>query len=112
MVSGSAPGDMAVVYWEGDDPRGLIRVRLLGRPLRRVAQGVGREVSRCDPSQTLKADDEEVFEVEVGHGAIMLAHRAGAEQPWLVGRRRSRYRIMCSSCEKRHDTIAVLAKHG
>jgi hypothetical protein len=75
-----------------------------------VAQGAGREVSHFDLSQTLEAD-EEVFEAEVGQGAITLAHQAGAGQPWLVGRRRSRYRIMCFSCEKRHDTIAVLAKH-
>jgi hypothetical protein len=56
---------MAVVYWVGDDQRSLAKVRLLGRPLRRVAQGAGREVSHFDLSQTLEAD-EEVFEAEVG----------------------------------------------
>jgi hypothetical protein len=45
-------GDMAVVYWEGDDPRAALQER-------------GREVYHFEPGQTLEAD-EEVFEAQVG----------------------------------------------
>ena len=50
-------GDMAVVYWEGDDSRGVARVRLLDRSLRRVAH-------RARPGGLPPI--EEVFDAKVG----------------------------------------------
>jgi hypothetical protein len=50
--------DMAVVYWEGNDPRAAL-------PEFASFKDRGREAYHFEPSQTLEAD-EEVFEAKVG----------------------------------------------
>jgi LmbE family N-acetylglucosaminyl deacetylase len=59
-------GDMAVVYWEGDDPRAALQEFASSEdPFDEWLKERGREVYHFEPSQTLEAD-EEVFEAEVG----------------------------------------------
>jgi LmbE family N-acetylglucosaminyl deacetylase len=59
-------GDMAVVYWEGDDPRASLQKFASSEdPFDDWLKERGREVYHCEPSQTLEAD-EQVFEAEVG----------------------------------------------
>ena len=59
-------GDMAVVYWEGDDPRAALREFASSEdPFDEWLKERGREVYHFEPSQTLEAD-EQVFEAEVG----------------------------------------------
>ena len=59
-------GDMAVVYWEGDDPRASLQEFASSEdPFDEWLRERGREVYRFEPAQTLEAD-EEVFEARVG----------------------------------------------
>jgi hypothetical protein len=59
-------GDMAVVYWEGDDPCAALREFASSEnPFDEWLKERGREVYHFEPSQTLEAD-EQVFEAEVG----------------------------------------------
>jgi LmbE family N-acetylglucosaminyl deacetylase len=59
-------GDMAVVYWEGDDPRGALqRFASSEDPFDEWLRERGREVYHFEPGQTLE-EDEQVFEAEVG----------------------------------------------
>ena len=58
-------GEMAVVYWEGDDPRAALQTFASSKePFDEWLKERGREVYHFEPSQTLE-DDEEVFEAEV-----------------------------------------------
>ena len=62
---GSPNGEMAVVYWEGDDPRSALRAFALSEdPFDEWLKERGREVYHFEPSRTLQ-DDEEVFEADV-----------------------------------------------
>jgi hypothetical protein len=62
----SPNGEMAVVYWEGEDPRAALREFASSEdPFDEWLIERGREVYHFEPSQTLE-DDEEVFEAEVG----------------------------------------------
>ncbi len=57
---------MAVVYWEGDDPRSALREFASSEdPFDEWLKERGRGVYHFEPSRTLR-DDEEVFEAEVG----------------------------------------------
>jgi hypothetical protein len=59
-------GEMAVVYWEGDDPRGALeRFASSDDPFDEWLKERGREVYHFEPGQTLEAD-EEVFASSVG----------------------------------------------
>ena len=59
-------GEMAVVYWEGDDPRtALQEFASSSDPFDEWLKERGRQVYHFEPSQTLETD-EEVFEAEVG----------------------------------------------
>jgi hypothetical protein len=59
-------GEMAVVYWEGDDPRGALeRFASSNEPFDEWLKERGREVYHFEPIQTLE-DDEEVFASAVG----------------------------------------------
>jgi hypothetical protein len=58
-------GEMAVVYWEGDDPRAALQKFAVSEdPFDEWLKERGREVYHFEPAQTLE-DDEEVFEAEV-----------------------------------------------
>ena len=58
-------GEMAVVYWEGDDPRAALQTFACSKErLDEWLKERGREVYHFDPSQPL-ADDEEVFQADV-----------------------------------------------
>lgn len=58
-------GEMAVVYWEGDDPRrSLQEFAASDDPFDEWLKERGREVYRFEPARTLE-EDEEVFEAEV-----------------------------------------------
>ena len=62
----SPNGEMAVVYWEGNDPRAALREFASSEdPFDEWLKERGREVYHFEPSQTLQ-DDEAVFEAEVG----------------------------------------------
>lgn len=53
-------GEMAVVYWEGDDPRAALEeFASSGDPFDEWLKERGREVYHFEPAQTLQ-DDEEV----------------------------------------------------
>jgi hypothetical protein len=57
--------EMAVVCWEGEDPRGALREFARSEdPFDLWLKERGREVYQFEPGQTLE-DDEEVFEAEV-----------------------------------------------
>jgi hypothetical protein len=57
---------MAVVYWEGDDPRAALReFASSDDPFDEWLKERGREVYHFEPRQTLEAD-EDVFVAEVG----------------------------------------------
>ncbi len=57
-----AQGEMAVVYWEGDDPQAaLAEFAASEDPFDEWLKERGREVDHFEPAQTLE-DDEEVFE--------------------------------------------------
>jgi hypothetical protein len=57
---------MAVVYWEGEDPRrALEEFARSTDPFDEWLKERGREVYHFESGQTLQAD-EEVFEAEVG----------------------------------------------
>jgi hypothetical protein len=59
-------GEMAVVFWEGDDPRASLQEFASSEdPFDEWLKKRGREVYRFEPAQTLE-EDEEVFEAEVG----------------------------------------------
>ena len=59
-------GDLAVVYWEGDDPRASLQEFASSEdPFDDWLKERGREVYIFEPAQTLEAD-EEVFEAKVG----------------------------------------------
>lgn len=59
-------GEMAVVYWEGDDPRGALeRFASSDDPFDEWLKERGREVYHYEPVQTLEAD-EEVFASSAG----------------------------------------------
>jgi hypothetical protein len=59
-------GEMAVVYWEGDDPRAALQeFASSGDPFDEWLKERGREVYHFEPTRTLE-EDEEVFEAEVG----------------------------------------------
>jgi len=59
-------GEMAVVYWEGDDPRSALQeFSSSEEPFDEWLKERGREVYHFEPSKTLE-EDEEVFEVELG----------------------------------------------
>jgi hypothetical protein len=61
----SPDGDMAVVYWEGEDPRAALREFASSEdPFDEWLKERGREVYHFEPAQTLE-EDEEVFEAEV-----------------------------------------------
>jgi hypothetical protein len=61
----SPNGDMAVVYWEGEDPRAALREFASSEdPFDEWLKERGREVYHFEPAQTLE-EDEEVFEAEV-----------------------------------------------
>jgi hypothetical protein len=54
-------GELAVVYWEGDDPRGALeRFANSDDPFDEWLKERGREVYHFEPGQTLE-EDEEVF---------------------------------------------------
>jgi hypothetical protein len=58
--------EMAVVYWEGDDPRGALeRFASSDDPFDEWLKERGREVYHFEPGQTLE-EDEEVFASSVG----------------------------------------------
>jgi hypothetical protein len=58
-------GEMAVVYWEGDDPRAALQEFASSEdPFDEWLKERGREVYHFEPAQTLE-EDEEVFEAEV-----------------------------------------------
>ena len=62
----SSQGEMAVVCWEGDDPRGSLQeFASSGDAFDEWLKERGREVYDFEPAQTLE-DDEEVFEAEIG----------------------------------------------
>ena len=57
--------EMAVVYWEGEDPRAALREFASSEdPFDEWLKERGREVYHFEPSQSLEAD-EQVFEAEV-----------------------------------------------
>jgi hypothetical protein len=59
-------GEMAVVYWEGDDPRASLQAFASSDdPFDEWLKERGREVYQFEPSQTLE-EDEEVFQADVG----------------------------------------------
>ncbi len=59
-------GEMAVVYWEGDDPRASLREFASSEdPFDEWLKERGREVYEFEPHQTLE-EDEEVFGARVG----------------------------------------------
>jgi LmbE family N-acetylglucosaminyl deacetylase len=59
-------GEMAVVYWEGDDPRASLQKFASSEdPFDDWLKERGREVYHFEPAETLEAD-EEVFEAKVG----------------------------------------------
>jgi hypothetical protein len=61
----SPNGEMAVVYWEGDDPRrSLQQFADSDDPFDEWLKERGREVYHFEPGRTLE-EDEEVFEAEV-----------------------------------------------
>jgi hypothetical protein len=58
-------GEMAVVYWEGNDPRTALQEFASSEdPFDEWLKERGREVYHFEPAQTLE-EDEEVFEAEV-----------------------------------------------
>jgi hypothetical protein len=58
--------EMAVVYWEGDDPRGALeRFASSDDPFDEWLKERGREVYHFEPNQTLE-EDEEVFASSAG----------------------------------------------
>ena len=58
--------EMAVVYWEGDDPRGALeRFASSDDPFDQWLKERGREVYHFEPGQTLE-EDEEVFASSAG----------------------------------------------
>jgi hypothetical protein len=58
--------EMAVVYWEGDDPRGALeRFASSDDPFDQWLKERGREVYHFEPGQTLEGD-EEVFASSAG----------------------------------------------
>ncbi len=58
-------GEMAVVYWEGEDPRGALQQFVDSEdPFDEWLKERGREIYRFEPAHTLEAD-EEVFEAEI-----------------------------------------------
>jgi hypothetical protein len=59
-------GELAVVYWEGDDPRGALeRFASSDDPFDEWLKERGREVYHFEPGQTLE-EDEEVFASSAG----------------------------------------------
>jgi hypothetical protein len=59
-------GEMAVVYWEGDDPRGALeKFASSDDPFDEWLKERGRQVYHFEPVQTLE-EDEEVFASSVG----------------------------------------------
>jgi hypothetical protein len=59
-------GEMAVVYWEDDDPRAALQqFASCEDPFDQWLKERGREVYHFEPAQTLEAD-EEVFEASSG----------------------------------------------
>jgi hypothetical protein len=63
---GLPQGDMAVVYWEGDDPRAALQEFASSEdPFDEWLNERWRAVYHFEPRQTLEAD-EEVFEAKVG----------------------------------------------
>ena len=59
-------GEMAVVYWEGDDPRGALeRFAASDDPFDEWLKERGREVYHFEPGQTPE-EDEEVFASSAG----------------------------------------------
>ena len=59
-------GDMAVVYWEGDDPRAALeRFASSDDPYDEWLKERGREVYHFEPAHTLE-EHEKVFAVELG----------------------------------------------
>jgi LmbE family N-acetylglucosaminyl deacetylase len=58
-------GEMAVVYWEGDDPRAALQEFASSEdPFDEWLKERGREVYHFEPIQTLETD-EEVFDAQV-----------------------------------------------
>jgi hypothetical protein len=58
--------EMAVIYWEGDDPRGALRrFASSDNPFDEWLKERGREVYHFEPGQTLE-EDEEVFASSAG----------------------------------------------
>jgi len=58
-------GEMAVVYWEGDDPRAALQAFASSDdPFDEWLRERGREVYNFEPQETL-IEDEQVFEAEV-----------------------------------------------
>jgi hypothetical protein len=52
-------GELAVVYWEGDDPRGALQeFASSGNPFDEWLKERGREVYHFEPSQSLEADEQ------------------------------------------------------
>jgi hypothetical protein len=69
--------EMAVIYWEGDDPRGaLARFASSDDPFDRWLKERGREVYHFEPGQTLQAD-EEVFVSSEGGPASGVTDTVG-----------------------------------
>jgi hypothetical protein len=63
---GLPEAEMAVVYWEGDDPRGALeRFASSDDPFDEWLKERGREVYHFEPGQTLQ-EDEEVFASSAG----------------------------------------------
>ena len=57
-------GEMAVVYWEGDDPRAALQAFASSDdPFDEWLRERGREVYNFEPQETLQ-EDEQVFEAE------------------------------------------------
>jgi LmbE family N-acetylglucosaminyl deacetylase len=58
-------GEMAVVYWEGDDPRAALQAFASSDdPFDEWLRERGREVYNFEPQET-QIEDEQVFEAEV-----------------------------------------------
>ena len=104
--------EMAVVYWEGDDPRGALeQFASSDDPFDEWLKERGREVYHFEPGQTLE-DDEEVFASSVGPmtpRSFLLPRYS----PNLVGGSSCEvlYRSVCTKLAHFHSPVGLLGAY-
>jgi LmbE family N-acetylglucosaminyl deacetylase len=83
-------GELAVVYWEGDDPRGALeRFASSDDPFDAWLKERGREVYHFEPLRTLE-EDEEVFTYSAGPVSGVTDTVRGATDKLLGGEEKQR----------------------